>query len=431
MVVPEGLPQRRGGPNEIRFSYPGFIGFSLALLLAGGVLSSGLINGLFKADPKRPPPSKTAVEIEAAQVPARPVHETPAWGELIVRDIELERPQEYVAYEADLNNVGPMAWSFAKLSREQVAGILERCGLTADQVGRALSPELASFTAAGSVIKPDDPLIFSLAPETREKLYLSLTQDRSNIYAVNPYRLAKSDFEEWEQGQEFSAQTLKEIKGLAYERGGLLLFSDYPTVLRRLPTEHQRLRLAQVLSRESAVLVRVCIRAETDVDKLLGYWQRGAHLKDARPLLESVKRLSGGTTVGISLFLPYAIREKLNTFPLPERPGDPVFNCHWSTMNFFNETPDNSLADPAAMLAVLGRDYYPIAQPSIYGDIMLIRNSANEVLHSALFLAEDVVYTKNGKTMAQPWVLTRIRSVIEEYTYNYPPKVEYYRDKRF
>ena len=100
-------------------------------------------------------------------------------------------------------------------------------------------------------------------------------------------------------------------------------------------------------------------------------------------------------------------------------------------MNFFNETPDNSLADPKAMQAVLDREYYPIAQPSMYGDILLIRNSANEVLHSALFLAEDIVYTKNGMTMAQPWVLTRIRNVIEEFTYNYPPRVEYYRDKRF
>jgi hypothetical protein len=97
-------------------------------------------------------------------------------------------------------------------------------------------------------------------------------------------------------------------------------------------------------------------------------------------------------------------------------------------MNFFNATtPDNSLANPTNMLAVLKKDYYRVAMPSEYGDVVLIRNANNIVLHSALYLAENLVVTKNGRSAIQPWVITRLGDVVREYTYNYPPQVEYYR----
>jgi hypothetical protein len=303
--------------------------------------------------------------------------------------------------------------------------------LASNQIGRALSPGTASFTPASSVIKPDDALILSLTPQVRERLYLELTRDQANFYAINPYRLAKGDFEKWGANHELRPEILKEIQQLSYERGGLLLFSDYPLVLKHLKDDAERIAFAQTISRQPAVLVRLFIRPQTDVEKVLGYWSRGVQLKDARPLLNAVKRLDGGGTVSLLYMLPPRAREKLNTFPYPDKSADQILNCHWSTMNFFREIPDNSLANPTNMLGVLERDYYRVGKPSEYGDVMLIRNAQNEILHSALYLAEDLVITKNGKTANQPWVICRIGQVINEYTYNYLPKVEYYRNRGY
>ncbi len=59
------------------------------------------------------------------------------------------------------------------------------CGLTPNQIERALSPELVTVTSGNTIIKPDDGLVFSLTPQTRAKLYQELGRyGAERIYAV-------------------------------------------------------------------------------------------------------------------------------------------------------------------------------------------------------------------------------------------------------
>src|SRR2546421_6117613 len=106
------------------------------------------------------------------------------------------------------------------------------------------------------------------------------------------------------------------VKELLYPLRGMQCFSDYETVLRRITSEPERFRFITALSRQSAVLVRVRIRHDTDIDKLLGYWGHGARSKDLRPLLESIQRLQDGATISLMYFLPPFVRERLYTFPV-------------------------------------------------------------------------------------------------------------------
>lgn len=426
------LPRLDG--NHIRFNLAGLIGFSIALVLAGGLLTSGMIQKFFALSPKDKAQAAydPAAEINVPEPPPGPTGGTPPWGELIVRDIQLDIPSEYAAYALGGISTKPTTWQFPNLSGEKVVDLLAACGLDSNQIARAVSTQLASFTATNATISPDDELVFSLTPQARERLYLyfiAQTQYGTNDnYWISPFRLNRDDFKNWEKNQDLNPQVLAEIKNLSYERSGLLLFSDLPVVMRHLQTIKERLNLVQTLSRQPACLVRLCIRPDSDVERILGYWSRGVQLKDARPLLNSLKRLEGGGTLSLLYLLPPRVRQKVNTFPYPGKPDASEFNCHWFTMNFFNETaPDDSLADTSKMLAVLDRNYYKIAMPSEYGDVILIRDSADGVLHSAVYLAEDLAVTKNGKNMARPWVITRIKNIVGEYTYNYPPKVEYYR----
>jgi len=188
-------------------------------------------------------------------------------------------------------------------------------------------------------------------------------------------------------------------------------------------SDAERVNLVKALSRQSAVLVRLRIRPETDIDKVLGYWRRGIQVKDARPLLESVARLQDGGTVSLLYMLPKFARERLYTFPMLPNPGDPAMDCHWSTLNFFNDPPANLFTNASYMAALITSNYYQVAKPTLYGDIILMQDDSGKTLHSATYLAEDIVFTKNGGSFAQPWMLMRLADLLSRYTADAPAKM--------
>jgi hypothetical protein len=184
----------------------------------------------------------------------------------------------------------------------------------------------------------------------------------------------------------------------------------------------ERMEIVKVLSRQTAVLARLRIRPDTDIDKLLGYWGRGIQVKDVHPLLDSVARLPDGGDVSLMYLLPKFARERLNTFPMPSKAGDPIMDCHWSTMNFFNDPPSNLFTNTSYTVSYITENCYQVAQPSLYGDIILILDEQDNAIHSAVYLAEDLVFTKNGNNMSQPWMLMHLGDLLARYTLDTPPR---------
>ena len=177
----------------------------------------------------------------------------------------------------------------------------------------------------------------------------------------------------------------------------------------RIPTLQRRVAMTASISRQSAVLARLYIRPDTDIDKVAAYWGHLPNVRfiDIRPLLEALKGLPKGGTESLLYVLPPFARERLYAYPLPPAPGEPVPDCHWSTFNFCNVKPDNRFLDPAACVRYIDENYYKIAEPGVYGDVVLFFDK-NEIAHSAVFLADDLVFTKNGKGYTMPWIIMRI-----------------------
>jgi hypothetical protein len=63
------------------------------------------------------------------------------------------------------------------------------------------------------------------------------------------------------------------------------------------------------------------------------------------------------------------------------------------------------------------------------GDILLLLNSRNEVKHSAVYLADDLVFTKNGNNYRQPWMIMHIPDLLATYPATPPMQVVYMRLK--
>jgi hypothetical protein len=311
---------------------------------------------------------------------------------------------------------------------EQTRALMVSCGLSAEQVERAMSPERCSVIGADTVVKPDDELVLSLTPEVRGKLYQELAAWEPNHYMRYPFCFPKQKVADWFEGAKLSPDLIARITKLMYLRGETMCFSDFELVIHSLPSQAERVAVVKALSRQPAILVRVHIGPETDVDRILNYWQRGSEVSDARPLLESVKRLDSGGNISLLYLLPRFARERLYTYP-PTKSNDVSMDCHWTSLNFFNETPDNRFADAAYTARYLTDNFYPVPKADRYGDIVLVLNKDGNAIHSVVYLADDIVFTKNGNNYAQPWMLMRLKDVLSDYSGANPARTIVYRSK--
>src|SRR5690348_14926230 len=104
--------QKNEAPRQaaVQFSVLGLVLFSVSLVFAGGLLVSWVT---------RRPIHRAAAEGRTPNTQeSRAPQVTPPWGELVVRDIEVERPEEYVA--AELSTYQVPSWTFEAQTVEQV-----------------------------------------------------------------------------------------------------------------------------------------------------------------------------------------------------------------------------------------------------------------------------------------------------------------------
>jgi len=426
----ESVKTAKGQPSEtegfsVRFNLTSFVVFSMALIATAG----GLTFFMTKSLVVKAHTLEAISSPQSASVADKPPDAVPAWGELITYDIEMENPEEYLAADYDTNRVP--TWNFGRRGLPQVKEILKSSGLSSIQIERVLSPPFVTTTATNTVINPDAELILSLPADVRGKLYALLAQDPVNLYMHFPACFPGNSFASIMHGRELSPEVVTTLERLLYRRGDAQYFSDFEVVMQKIASSKERLALLKALTRQSGVLARLRIRPTTDVDKLLGYWTQapGVRAKDLRPLLESLKRLPDGGNVSLVYFLPPFARERLFTYPLPPRAGEPAMDCHWSSLNFFNEKPDDRFGDPAFAGSYLSKTYYPVQKPSAYGDVVVLTDEKNQGIHSAVYIADDIVFTKNGNNYLQPWLLMRMNKLIAQYASKGPVRMTVYRHR--
>lgn len=423
MTIQEPGDLKRAKTFHVQFTLPGLVVFIVSLMLTTGLLV------FFLARPSQ------KIQVSAGEAAAHDHSEVkapesiPPWGELLVYDTQMERPEEYTALE--VSKIDKPKWIFSGKQPAEARQLMLACGLSEPQVNRAFAVTNISTGTTGTIIFPDDKLVFSLSPEVRAKFYAELAKDSANHYMQFPFCFPGHGFEEITAGKRIDADALGLLRPLIYRRGDAVFFSDFEVLMNRLSSDEKRVRLIKVLSARSAVLARVRIRPDTDIEKLLGYWAwaPGVRFTDLRPLLESIKRLPDGGTISLLYLLPQFARERLYTYPLPSQPGDPAMDCHWSTMNFFNDPPDNRFAKPTYTVSYLTTNFYPVAKASHYGDRIFLLDEKGNAIHSGVYIADDIIFTKNGNNYMEPWMLMRLKNLLAMYSVNGLPRMVVYRDR--
>jgi hypothetical protein len=350
------------------------------------------------------------------------------WGDLVTLDVEIQQPEEYVSF--DTTTAGGTKWVFPGRTVNQVKEALGSSGLTESQISAALAPDRVVSSSDATTLKPDEALVLSFSADVRGKLYGLLAQWPENKFMNEPYHLPGT-FAAMAVKSGVSPEVIGLIGKLTYHHGDLDFFSDPEIVLSKIKTDEERLHLLKALTYQTAVLARLRLTKNSDIDKIVGYWGSvpGVRAKDLHPLLESVARTPDGGTLSLLYLLPQFARERLFTFPLPSQTGDTRMDCHWTALNFLNSTPDDRLQDPAYASGYIKQHFYQVGKPSKCGDVMFVLDAKGGVIHSAVYIADDIVFTKNGINYAQPWILMRMKSLLDVYTKSSVPNALYYRRK--
>jgi hypothetical protein len=268
----------------------------------------------------------------------------------------------------------------------------------------------------GFVITPSPETILSMHTETRKELYRVLAASPENGAYHQPWSLSASVFTEALESSGLSEDTQDLILLVAYTIGSRVFVSDANTVVNAIPNEAEKLRAIRFLKTAASYLVELRVNHGDSIAGLLEYWGERRREKDLRPIIESLAYAPQGGELDIVHLLPAFPRARLYSFPKPEDMVEGVrYDCHWSSLNFFSREPNAQFGDTDFVQSYVLENYYQSADPPSFGDIIFFTTLSGQTIHSAVHIAANLVFTKNGDDINQPWIMMDLDDVKELY----------------
>jgi hypothetical protein len=357
--------------------------------------------------------------------------EVERWGNLTVSPLVISPPFEYIPRDA--SPITPARWFFPVTSIQDLQELFAGVGMASDDAARLVAGAKADQGHGGLLVFPDRDLIRTMEPGLRSRLYLLLATNPLNFAQQSAYRFYAKSIDEW-LGPDITPRVRDLVDPLIYREGGFLFLADLESVREDIGEGPEMQRLLKRLLRQATVLVSLRIDDPSQVNGLVEYWGRGGRKTDIRPLLESVAESAPQHSIDIVHLLPEFARRLLYRYPrvsLEDFEKPQLANCYWTALNFFAETPDDSVLDTAVALRRLHTDYYIVQDQLQLGDVVAFSDGDIEnIFHVAVYIADDLVFTKNGYFSLAPWTIIpidRLKGHFAEHPGTW--RVTYYRRK--
>jgi len=349
------------------------------------------------------------------------------WGDLEYYTVFLEatkaqlKSSEIQTYDTE--------WNFVGYTEDQVAKLFETTDIPVAVRDELLNREKWRHREKMITVVPSNEAILGLTPEARVAIYSVLTRWEEDTYHHEPVVVGAHSVREWLEHEDLPENVLAAIERTSYHRGKNLVFADTPLALRLVETEEDRLKIRKALSRTPTLVVSLRVTADTDTAAIADYWGGATHAKDMQPFLESIAESGIPRTVDIAHLLPPTARRLLYTFPNSDFGRTGYYpDCHWTSLNFQNPDPLDRLADPPLATAYVLQNYTKVQGPYRYGDVIFLMDGATgNAIHSCVYLADDLVFTKNGRSPTQPWVVMKLDDVVSYYGMYYATQLACYR----
>ena len=368
----------------------------------------------------------------SAQPPAKSApYESSAgpWGKLVGDYIYLEAPPALV--EGFALPSTQTRWTLPATSEATIPKIFADAGLSEDQI----KPLIASLVREGEYVHilPTLDFVSNLPTGIRAAIYKELAKVSSNEYHVDPVLIFGTSIDEWYRTSKLRPELIQKIKQLSYVRGETIAFSDIPVLLNFAQSDSEARLIFKACTRTRSLMIRLQLDKNTNVTDLLSYWSFGVGIrrKDIEPIIQSIIESDTLKDLGLSHILPAQPRKLLYTYPgLDMAKNGLLPDCHWTSLNFYNFDPHQYLLDSRLATSQVLENFIPIDAPYQFGDVLFfLDNATGDAFHSCVFLADTLVYTKNGRNLLSPWVIMTIEDVKKVYLFRGNGRVQGFRRK--
>jgi hypothetical protein len=355
------------------------------------------------------------------------------WGELTLIPIVISPPMELVF--TDWGFMHRPAWFFPGVNADAAIRILQTAGVSAADAASLRQKSQFEPRINGVIVMPDPSWVRTLTPQTRAGIYNMLAKNELNSDQMQAFRFRGSNPDSWIGAGRVSARTKQLVEPLIYRDGTYMLFSDIELIRPEIGSEEELRRLGKALFRQPTVIAHLAVPKNEDLAALVEYWGRGGRRTDIRPLLESVSEEGPDQTIDIHYLLPPFAQQHLYTYPKLsagdlDRPS--VVNCLWTVLNFFNQEPNDRFLDGDTALRTLKEDYFVVEGDFELGDIVAFLDEQGDLFHAAVYIADDLLFTKNGLSAMAPWTLASMEDVKGYYKWRSEnPRILFHRRKDF
>lgn len=338
------------------------------------------------------------------------------WGKLQYFETILEPtiPEHVFHRSLDLRTV----WEFPHREQEDVRKLLASSDISPEWIEKLCEEGTWADSLDGLTVNVPDSLVERLTPEQRTELYPKIY--RKEKLSSLSFNIQRGDLDL--MTEDLPPQDVERIRTFLFRRGETLSLIDVGPLLRSLSTMEDIRRVYAALVRVKAMVAEVEICEDDNLESIVNYWSARGHNPNVSELLDESVIRSSRTTFDLIHLLPRFPKRYLNTYPrLSDANSQAATDCWWTAVNFFSVEPSRRVLDPLPLDYFLERDFEPAQPPYQLGDLVLLfeldENDEGVLVHAYNHIADDIVFSKNGAGMVQPWVLIRESDVLSLYSH--------------
>jgi len=367
--------------------------------------------------------------VGSAQAKTWQGHEGP-WGELTISSMYLEAPNSVIDVIPKPNSV--TRWSFPGSTPSGVKSILIKAGVQGALVEALTSSPKLVVSGSDVLLYPSLDDLLQLSAATRDTLYAEIAKSEQNEHYFEPVYILSDDAEEWLDKSNLSKAQKEVFRRLVWHRANALVFSDIEALLGQAESKEEIDNTVRAVTRNRTLLVsqHFPLKKQT-YEGFLNYWFAGQSESPRMTFIKAIaKESSIDDTVDIMHFFPVLMRERAYTFPsIRDATKGRMPDCHWTSLNFFNLTARDYYRNTKLAALQLTESYDAVSPPYRFGDILCYIDNGNG-LHTCVYIADEIVLTKNGENILSPWVLLYISDVSKIYKRTPTTTIQGYRLKK-
>jgi hypothetical protein len=351
------------------------------------------------------------------------------WGELTVSNIYLEAPDSVIDVAGKPDPVP--RWIFPNASATLVKDLLIKSGVDLALVERLTSSAQLKSSGTEIVIYPKLEDLLQIKGIVRDKLYTEISKYPQNDYYTDPVFILSGDVEEWLLETTLNAKQKDVVRQLVWHRGDALVFSNVGILLSYAQNSEEIKNTLRAITRCMSLVVTKKFPLKPEQrETFLNYWIGNQAESPRMTFIKSVsKEKDLNDNIDIMHFLPAIMRERLYTFPsIKDGAKGRLPDCHWTSLNFFNLSPRDYYRNTSMAAIQLTQSYNQVSAPYQFGDVLCYTDNG-EGLHTCVYIADNIVLTKNGENILAPWVLLTLEDISKIYKRSPTTQIQGYRLK--